>query len=73
MRDESIQTAEASITATGKHLQHTTISAWRQTGYDAVTQRNLTLHTDISSFNGMIAGKTETTPKRLHPGLIHTL
>ena len=67
MRDESIQTAEASITATGKHLQHTTIEApGGKTGYDAVTQQdNLTLHTDISSFNGMIAGKTETTPKTL--------
>ncbi len=65
MRDESIQTAEASITATDKHLQPTAVIALGdETGYDTVIpQGDLTPHNDISNPNSMIAGKTATTPQ----------
>lgn len=67
MRDESIQTAEASITATDKHSQRTTVTAMGdKTGHDTVTrQGDFTLYTDISNLNGMIAGKTATDPQPL--------
>ena len=67
MRDETIQTAEASITAVDNHLQRNTdISSSGASDNDTVTwQGNITPHNNVSDLNGMIAGKTATTPKPL--------
>ena len=67
MRDESIQTAEASITTTDKHLQRTTVVALdSDNSYDTVTpQGDLAQHNDMSNFNSMIAGKTAINPQPL--------
>ena len=67
MRDESIQTAQASITATDNHAQRTTgMAPGGANGHDTVTwQDDITPHNNASDLNGMIAGKTATAPKPL--------
>ena len=70
MRDESIQTAQASITATDNHAQRTTgMAPGGANGDDTVTwQGDITPHNNASDLNGMIAGKTATAPKPLPSG-----
>ena len=65
LRDESIQTAEASINATDNHAQRTTVMApVGANGDEAVTwQGDITPHSDTSDLNGMIAGKTAAEPE----------
>jgi hypothetical protein len=67
MRDESIQTAQASITATDHHAQRTTsMVPGGANGDDTVTwQGDITPHNNASDLNSMIAGKTATAPKPL--------
>ena len=67
MRDESIQTAEASITATDKYLQrNAVVELGGQSGDDTVTPHvDVTLHNNISDINSIIAGKTATAPQPL--------
>ena len=67
MRDESIQTAQASITATDNHAQRTTgMAPGGANGDDTATwQGDITPHNNASDLNGMIAGKTATAPKPL--------
>ena len=67
MRDESIQTAEASITATDNHLQRTIITA--PSGANSFgtipRQGDLTLDNDASNLNSIIEGKTAIVSKPL--------
>ena len=67
MRDESIQTAEASVTLTNNNSRRTTIMAPGDTNDgDTVTwQDEFTPQNDTSDLNGMIAGKTAASPKPL--------
>ena len=67
VRDESIQTAEASIKATDNHAQRTAgVTPGGANGDDTVTwQDDITLQNNASDLNGMIAGKTATAPKPL--------
>ena len=67
MRDESIQTAQASITATDNHAQRTIgMAPGGANGDDTVTwQGDITPHNNASDLNGMISGKTATAPKPL--------
>jgi len=67
MRDESIQTAEASITATDNYPQRTSIMTPGGADGDSagIWQGEITPHHDQSDLNGMIAGKTATAPKPL--------
>ena len=67
MRDETIQTAEASITVTDNHAKRTTGMAPGVTNDDdTVTwQGDITPPNDASDINRMIAGKTATAPKPL--------
>ena len=67
MRDESIQTAEASVTLTNNSAQRTSVTALGDTnGGDMVTwQGDITPQNDTSDLNGMIAGKTAASPEPL--------
>lgn len=66
MRDESIQTAEASIT-TAVDEPHTTIMASVEEDYDKakIWQGDIAPHIAATDRRSMISGKTATTPKRL--------
>ena len=74
MRDESIQTAEASITATDNHAQGTTgMTTGGADGDNAVTwQGDITPHHNAYDLNGSKAGKTATATKPLPSRLIHS-
>ena len=65
LRDESIQTAEASIDATGNYAQRTTSMAPVSANGDGTVTRqgDITAHNDASDLNGMISGKTATEPE----------
>ncbi len=73
MRDESIQTAQASITATDNHAQRTIgMAPGGANGDDTVTwQDDITPHINASDLPGMIAGKTATAPNPL-PSRLNT-
>ena len=67
MRDESIQTAEASVTAANNHEQRTTVIALSDVdGDNTITwQDYITPPNDVSGLNGIIEGKTATASKPL--------
>ena len=67
MRDESIQTAEASVTATKDHEQRTIVMAQGGTSDDdtVMWQNDIEPHAATSDPNSMIAGKTSKAPKPL--------
>ena len=67
MRDESIQTAEASATATDNHLQRTILATpgGANDGNTLTWQGDITLQNDVSNTNSMIADKSAIEPKPL--------
>ena len=67
MRDETIQTAEASITAVDNHLQRNTDTLPSGASDDNMFtwQDDITPRNNSSDLHGMIAGKTAKAPKPL--------
>ena len=67
MRDETIQTAEASITAVDNHLQRNTdiLPSGASDGNMVTWQDDITPHNNASDLHGMIAGKIATAPNPL--------